>query len=49
MMKKIQKIFFHLEVNAFELVALNTHFYWQRTLLIDCQYVHTQAQYFIYY
>ena len=47
MMKKIQKIFFDSEIIAFELVALNTHFYWQTTILIGCQYVHTQAQVFI--
>ena len=39
MQKKIQEIFLDFEVIAFELVALNTRFYWERILLIGFQYV----------
>ena len=39
MQKNIDKIFFDLEINAFELVALSTRFYWERILVIGCQYV----------
>ena len=49
MQKKIQEIFFHLEIISFELVALNTRFYWERMLVIGCQYVNKQSQDFIYY
>ena len=44
MQKKIQKFFFDLEIIAFELVALNTRFYWERILVIGCQYVNKQSQ-----
>ena len=47
--KKIVKMFFYLEIIAFELVALNTRFYWDRMLVIGCQYVYKQSQDFIYY
>ena len=47
--KKIVKMFFYLEIIAFELVALNTRFYWERMLVIGCQYVNKQSQDFIYY
>ena len=40
---------FDFEIIAFELVSLNSHFYWQITLLLGCQYVNTQDQDFIYY
>ena len=36
MQKKIQQIFFDLEIIAFELVGLNTRFYWKRILVIRC-------------
>ena len=49
MEKKIEKIFFGFEIIAFELVALNTRFYWERILVIGCQYVNKQSQDFIYY
>ena len=49
MQKKIEKIFFDLEIVAFELVVLNTRFSWERMLLIGCQYVNKQSQDFIYY
>ena len=37
MQKKIQKIFLDFETILFELVALNTRFYWERILVIGCQ------------
>ena len=43
MQKQIEKIFFNLEIIAFELVALNTRFYWERILVIGCQYVNKQS------
>ena len=49
MHKKIQKIFFGFEITAFELVALNTRFYWERILFIGYQYVNKQSQDFRYY
>ena len=36
MAKKIQEIFFDFEIIAFELVALDTIFYWERILVIMC-------------
>ena len=39
MQKKTEKIFFDLEIIASEFVALNTRFYWERILVIQCQYV----------
>ena len=42
--KKIEKIFFGFDIIAFELVALNTRFYWERILVIGCQYVNKQSQ-----
>ena len=32
MQQKTQKIFFDFEIIAFELVVLDTRFYWERTL-----------------
>ena len=49
MQEKIQKIFLDLEKIAFELVALNTRCYWERILVIGCQYVKKQSQDFRYY
>ena len=49
MQKKIKTIFFDLEIIAFEQDALNTRFYWERILLIGCQYVKKQSQDFRYY
>ena len=43
MEKKIEKIFFDFEKIAFEMVALNTRFYWERILLIGCQYLNKQS------
>ena len=47
--KKIDKDFFDLEIIAFELVALNTCFYWERIHVIGCQDLNTQSQNFRYY
>ena len=49
MQKKIQKIFFDFEIVAFELVGLNTRFYWKKIPAIGCQYVNKQSQDFTYY
>ena len=49
MQKKIEKIFLDSEIIAFELVALNTRFSWERMLVIGCQYVNKQSQDFRYY
>ena len=48
MQKKIEKIFFDFEVIAFELVPLDTRFYWERILAIGCEYVKKQSQDFRY-
>ena len=47
--KKFQEIFLDLDIIAFKLVSLNTRFYWERILLIGCQYVNKQSQDFRYY
>ena len=49
MQKKVQKIFFDFETIAFELVALNTRFDWERMLVFGCQYVNKQSEDFRYY
>ena len=49
MQKKIQKIFFDLEIIAFELVKLNIRFYWERILVIGYQYVNKQSHDLRYY
>ena len=48
MQKEIQKMFFDLEVIAFELVLLNSPFYWEGILVTGCQYVNKQSQDFKY-
>ena len=45
---KILQIFFDFEIIAFELVALDTRFYWERIPLIGCQYVNKQSHDFTY-
>ena len=47
--KKFQKTFFDFKIIAFELVELNTRFYWERILVIGCRYVNKQSQNFRYY
>ena len=44
MQKKIQKIFFDLEIIAFELVVLNTRFYCERIFVVGSQYVKKMSQ-----
>ena len=43
MQKKIQKIYLGFEIIAFELTALDTHFYWEKILFIGCEYVNKQS------
>ena len=40
---------FDFEIYAFELVALDTCFYWDKILVIGCQYVNKQSEDFRYY
>ena len=49
MQEKILKIFLYFEVILFELVLLETRFYWERILVIGCQYINKQSQDFRYY
>ena len=49
MQKNIKKIFSVLEIISFELVALRTHFYKERIILIGSQYINKQSQDFRYY
>ena len=42
MQKTILKIFFDLELIAFELVSLNSSIYWERRPVIGFQYVNKQ-------
>ena len=49
MQKKMQNFFFDFEIIAFELVALDTRFCWERILDIGFQYVNKQSQDFTYY
>ena len=44
MQKNIQKIFFDFDIRAFELVRLNTRFYWEKTHVIGGEYVNKQCQ-----
>ena len=47
--KKLPKIFFDLEIIAFELVALNTRFYWEKILVIGSHYGNKESQDFRYF
>ena len=49
MQQKTQKIFFDFDIISFELVALETRFYWERMRDTGCQYVNKQCQDFTYY
>ena len=49
MQQKAYKTFLDFEIIAFESVALDTHFYWERILVIGYQYVNKQSQDFTYY
>ena len=44
MQKQTEKIFSDFEIIAFELVSLDIRFYWERILVIGCQYVNKQCQ-----
>ena len=44
MHKKVQKIFLDFQTIAFELVALNSRFYWENILVIGCQYGKKESQ-----
>ena len=44
MQKKVEKIFLDFEKIAFELVVLNTRFYWERILVIKHQYVNKESE-----
>ena len=43
MQKKNQKIIFGFEIIAFELVALNTRFYWDNILVIGSHYANKES------
>ena len=47
--KDIQKIYFDLEIIAFDLVSLDTRFYLERILVIGYQYDNKYSQDFRYY
>ena len=49
MQKKIKQMFYDLKIIAFELGELNTRFYWERILVIECQYLNEQSQDIRYY
>ena len=49
MKKKMEEFFFDFYKISFELVALNTLFYWERILFIERQSVNEQSQDFRYY
>ena len=49
MQKEIQQIFLDIEVIAIELASLNTRFYWERTLVIGCEYINKMSQDYRYY
>ena len=44
MQKKNKAIVIDLGIIAFELVPLNTRFYWERIHLAKCQFVNKQSQ-----
>ena len=48
MQKKVRKIFLDFGTIAFELVALNTPFYWENILVIRGQYANKECQDFRY-
>ena len=49
MQEKIEKMLFDMEIIVSEYVALNTRFYWERILVLGCQYVDKQFQDYRYY
>ena len=44
MLQKIQKMFSDFEIIAFELLVLNTGFYWEKMHFIGCNYVNKESQ-----
>ena len=49
MHKKIKKMFFGFQIIAFELVALNTRFYWENILVLGSHYANKESQDFRYF
>ena len=49
MRKKIQKMFFDFQIIAYQLVPLDTPFYWEGIFVIGYQYVNKQSQELRYY
>ena len=49
MQKKNHKMFFGFEMIPFELVALNTRFYWDNILVIRCHYANKDSEDFRYF
>ena len=49
MHKKVQKIFLDFQTIAFELVALNSRFYWENILVIGSHYANKESQDFRYF
>ena len=49
MQEKIELMFFDFVIIPFGLVVLDTSFYWERILVIGCQYVKDISQDFRYY
>ena len=49
MPQKINDFFINFEIIAFELVALNTRFYWERILAKGSRYVNKESRDFRYY
>ena len=49
MQEKIELMFFDFVIIPFGLVVLDTRFYWERILVIGCQYVKDISQDFRYY
>ena len=47
--KKNQEKIFGFEIIDFELVALNTSFYWENILVIGCHYANKESQDFRYF
>ena len=44
MQQKTEQIFLDFDIIVFELVVLDTSFYWERILVIGCQYLNKQSQ-----
>ena len=49
MQKNVKKVFSIFDIISFELVALSTHFYEERIIVIGSQYINKQSQDFRYY